>query len=369
MAELKETPLFGYYQENDVKLVDFGGWAMPMQFSGIIKEHQAVRERVGLFDCSHMGEILVTGPDAEAYLNTLLTNNVSRMQDYDVQYNIFCLEDGGAIDDVMLYRQNKESFIVVCNASNTEKVWAWMKKHEAGDITLEDKSDQIGLLAVQGPLAEKLLQELTDVDLAEITRQTFQDSLTMAGVESVLISRTGYTGEDGFEIYVPAGETRKLWDAVLEKVLENDGLVCGLGARDTLRLEAGLPLYGQELTADISPIMAGVGFAVKTKKATDFIGQDVLRNQREAGTAQKVVGFKMLERGIPRTGYDVFLEDGQLIGKVTSGTQSPMLKQGIGMALIASEHRAIGTAIFIGVRNKKIAAEITKKTFYEKKEL
>lgn len=369
MAKLKQTPLYEYYQENDVKLVDFGGWAMPMQFSGIIKEHKAVRERVGLFDCSHMGEIFVSGPDAEDYLNSLLTNNVSRMTDYSVQYNVFCLEDGGAIDDVMLYRQNKEAFIVVCNASNTEKVWAWMQQHEAGELTLEDKSDQIGLLAVQGPLAEEILQGLTETNLTEIKRHTFQESVVMAEVDSILISRTGYTGEDGFELYVPAEQTRKLWDAILEKVLEKEGLVCGLGARDTLRLEAGLPLYGQELTTSISPIMAGIGFAVKTKKAIPFIGQDALREQREAGTKQKVVGFKMLERGIPRNGYEVFLEDGQLIGTVTSGTQSPMLKQGIGMALIDSEHTAMGTEIFIGVRNKKITAEITKKTFYDKKEL
>lgn len=363
MPDLKRTPLYDYYQEQKVKLVDFGGWAMPMQFSSIIKEHTAVRERVGLFDCSHMGEIYVSGPDAEAYLNNLLTNNVSRMEDGGVQYNIFCRPDGGAIDDVMLYRHRPDTFTVVSNASNTEQVWEWMNEHLSGDVIIENHSTQIGLIAVQGPFAEAIIQELTDVDVSSIARHTFLENITIAGVEGNLISRTGYTGEDGFEIYVPAEGTRSLWESLLAAAQEKDGLACGLGARDTLRLEAGLPLFGQELTAAISPIMAGVGFAVKTKKAADFIGKDVLRKQREEGTNQKVVAFRLSERGIPRTDYLVFDANEKEIGKVTSGTQSPTLKQGIGMALVDVDQTAIGTKLYIEIRNKLVPAEIVKKPF------
>lgn len=363
MTELKQTPLFDYYQKNQVKLVDFGGWAMPIQFTGIIKEHEAVRERLGLFDCSHMGEIEVSGSGAEAYLNHLVTNNVSKMTDGSVQYNIICQENGGAIDDVMIYRFNQEKFVVVPNASNADRVWTWMGSYLTEDAQIENKTAAIGLIAVQGPLAESVLQSLTDQPLSEIGRHRFIEDARIADYRLSFISRTGYTGEDGFELYLPAEDTTAVWEEILKASEAVGGLACGLGARDTLRLEAGLPLYGQELSEDISPIMAGVGFAVKTKKAAAFIGQSALRQQREEGTTHKVVGFEVLERGIPRHGYTVLNQDGHPIGEVTSGTQSPTLKKGIGMALIQSDHSEIGTDILIEIRNKTVAAKVTSKTF------
>lgn len=363
MAELKKTPLFDYYQANQVKLVDFGGWAMPMQFSSIIKEHQAVRQSVGMFDCSHMGEILITGPEAEPYLNSLVTNDISRMADYDVQYNIICQDDGGAVDDVMVYRFHAEKYWVVCNASNTEKVWQWLKENKKNQhVELENVTQTVGLLAVQGPQAEMVMQTLTTFDLKTLKRHKFSQSLSVGEVANVLVSRTGYTGEDGFELYIPAQETPSVW----EQLLKAGTLACGLGSRDTLRLEAGLPLYGHELTETISPIMAGLGFAVKTDKQVAFKGQAALTHQHQAGPVKKIVGFQMLERGIPRQDYLVFSEKGQEIGYVTSGTQSPSLKKGIGMALVDSDQAQIGQRLLIEIRNKKIPAEIIKKPFYKK---
>ena len=363
MAELKKTPLFDYYQANQVKLVDFGGWAMPMQFSSIIKEHQVVRQSVGMFDCSHMGEILITGPEAETYLNSLVTNDISRMADYDVQYNIICQDDGGAVDDVMVYRFHAEKYWVVCNASNTEKVWQWLKENKKNQhVELENVTQTVGLLAVQGPQAEMVMQTLTTFDLKTLKRHKFRLSLSVGEVANVLVSRTGYTGEDGFELYIPAQETPSVW----EQLLKAGTLACGLGSRDTLRLEAGLPLYGHELTETISPIMAGLGFAVKTDKQVAFMGQAALTHQRQAGSVKKIVGFQMLERGIPRQDYLVYSEKGQEIGYVTSGTQSPSLKKGIGMALVDSDQAQIGQQLLIEIRNKKIPAEIIKKPFYKK---
>lgn len=363
VGDLKKTPLFGFYQNQKVKLVDFGGWAMPIQFNGIIKEHQAVRNEMGIFDCSHMGEIEVTGPDSEQYLNRLVTNNVSKMTNNSVQYNVFCSETGGAIDDVMIYRFDTSKYWVVSNASNTEKVWDWMQKqHKNEEIKLENISAAIGLIAIQGPQAQSVLQQIASVDLDTIKRHKFEQKIELNSSKNTLISRTGYTGEDGFELYLPAAETERVWQLLLEL----GAMPCGLGSRDTLRLEAGLPLYGQDMSADISPIMAGVGFAVKTKKSTSFIGQEALRLQREEGVTQKIVGFEMLERGIPRHDYQVLSEDGTEIGVVTSGTQSPSLQKGIGMALIAVEYSEIGTPIQILARNKKIAAKVVTKPFYKK---
>lgn len=363
VVELKKTPLFGFYEDESVKLVDFGGWAMPIQFSGIIKEHVSVRETVGIFDCSHMGEILVTGPNAELYLNELVSNNIAKMTDNSVQYNVFCTENGGAIDDVMVYRFNNEEYWVVCNASNTEKVWEWMIAHNKGEGTeLTNISGDIGLIAIQGPDAEQTLQKITELNLATVGRHKFKHRVKISNVNNIMISRTGYTGEDGFELYIPSEDTETIWRALLNLNVTP----CGLGARDTLRLEAGLPLYGQELTEEISPIMAGVGFAVKTKKQTSFLGQEALKRQREEGLTHKVVGFEMLERGIPRHDYTVLSETGEVIGKVTSGVQSPTLQKGIGMALIAQEYSEIGTKVQIAVRKKNISAQIVEKPFYKK---
>lgn len=360
---LKQTPLYSYYRELGIKLADFGGWAMPIQFSSILKEHDAVRKKVGIFDCSHMGEIMITGPDAEMYLDQLLTNDVSKMKDDFVQYNLLCTEKGGVVDDVMLYRYHIEEFMLVCNASNTKKVFEWMKQHLTGNVELKDISENTGLIAVQGPCAQMILQKMTDTDLKELSRHHFLEQQTINGISSILISRTGYTGEDGFELYVDEKNTRELWDTMIEAIREIGGLPCGLGARDTLRLEAGLPLYGQELSEERTPLEAGLGFAVKLKKESTFIGKEALLKQKERGGTQKIVGFITLERGIPRQGYNVYSEEEQFIGVVTSGTMSPSLHQGIGMALIDKTYSEMGTKIKIEIRNKYIQAEIVKKTF------
>ena len=363
----KRTPLFEYYKANGVKLIDFGGWEMPIQFSGILAEHEAVRERAGLFDCSHMGEIEISGNEAESYLNKLLTNDVSVMKAGQAQYNIMCYPDGGAVDDVVLFKMDDERYLLVCNASNTDKVYAWMQENNGSDAILNNISDSIGLLALQGPEAIKILKELTDANLDAIGNYHFIEDQKVAGIPHVLISRTGYTGEDGFELYLAGEKTALLWEKLLAAGEAYGVLPCGLGSRDTLRLEAGMPLYGHELSEEITPLAAGLGFAVKTKKAADFIGKEALTAIRENGPTEKIVGFEAIERGIPREGYKVFSLEGEEIGIVTSGTQSPTLKKSIGMALVKSEAAAIGTEIQIEIRNKRIQATIIPKPFYKRK--
>lgn len=363
----KRTPLFDYYKANGVKLIDFGGWEMPIQFSGILAEHEAVRERAGLFDCSHMGEIEISGKAAEDYLNGLLTNDAGAMTIGQAQYNIMCYPDGGAVDDVILFKLDEERFLLVCNASNTDKVHAWMQENNQSQAVLNNISASIGLLALQGPAAVKILRDLTDADLDAIGNYHFIEEQEVAGIPHVLISRTGYTGEDGFELYLASDQTALLWEKLLAAGEAYGLLPCGLGSRDTLRLEAGMPLYGHELSERINPLAAGLGFAVKTKKAADFIGKAALTAIRENGPAEKIVGFEATERGIPREGYKVFSMDGAEIGFVTSGTQSPTLKKSIGMALVKAETTAIGTEIQIEIRNKRIQATIVPKPFYKRK--
>lgn len=362
----KHTPLFEYYKANGVRLIDFGGWEMPIQFSGILAEHEAVRERAGLFDCSHMGEIEITGSEAEGYLNKLLTNDVSAMSIGQAQYNIMCYPDGGAVDDVILFKMDEARYLLVCNASNTDKVYAWMQENNSSAALLNNISDSIGLLALQGPAAIRILKELTDADLDAIRNYHFIADQQVVGIPHVLISRTGYTGEDGFELYLAADQTAALWEKLLAAGEDYGLLPCGLGSRDTLRLEAGMPLYGHELSEQINPLTAGLGFAVKTKKTHDFIGKAALAAIRENGPAEKIVGFEATERGIPREGYKVFAADGAEIGTVTSGTQSPTLKKSIGMALLKAEASAIGTEIQIEIRNKRIKATIIPKPFYKR---
>lgn len=365
-TQLKHTPLYPYYKANGVKLIDFGGWEMPIQFSGIMAEHEAVRTKAGLFDCSHMGEIAVSGPGAEGYLNALLSNDVTAMKQNQAQYNIMCYPDGGAVDDVIIFKINEERFIMTCNASNTEKVYPWMLEHQTEGVTLVNISDEIGLIALQGPHAEAILKSLTATDLASIGYYHFKDDQVVADIPHVLISRTGYTGEDGFELYLESGQTQAMWEKLLAAGEAYGLLPCGLGARDTLRLEAGMPLYGQELSDKITPLMAGLGFAVKTKKTADFIGKAALTEQLEKGLAEKIFGFVAIDRGIPRHGYKVFTLAGEEIGEVTSGTQSPTLKKSIGMALLKADAVAIGSVINIEIRNKMVAAEVVKKPFYKR---
>jgi aminomethyltransferase len=364
MAELKRTPLFPVYAKYGGKTIDFGGWELPVQFSGITEEHEAVRTRAGLFDVSHMGEVEVKGKDALHYLQRLTTNDVSKLEAGQAQYSVMCYPDGGTVDDLLVYKYADDHYLLVINAANIDKDFAWMQEHLEGDVRIENISPQTAQLAIQGPLAESVLQKLTDTDLSEIGVFRFKRDVKLDGT-SALVSRTGYTGEDGFEIYLDADKAVALWDKLLE-VGKEEGLVpCGLGARDTLRFEARLPLYGQELSKEITPIEAGIGFAVKTDKAVPFIGQEVLKAQKENGAPRKLVGIEMIDRGIPRSHYPVFAGE-ERIGEVTTGTQSPTLKKNVGLALIKSEHAALGTELYVEIRGKRLKAQVVATPFYKR---
>lgn len=364
---LKRTPVFEKYQELGAKLVDFGGWEMPVQFSNIIEEHHTVRNDAGLFDVSHMGEILVEGKDAESFLNSLITNDVTKMKVNQCQYTALCYPDGGVVDDFITYKLDDQKFLLVVNAANTDKDFDWIKQHEKGEVTITNISDEVGQLAIQGPKAEAILQKLTDYDLSQIAFYRFDQEISIAGIPNCLVSRTGYTGEDGFEIYLAADRTAELWDQLLEAGQEEGIKPCGLGARDTLRFEAGLPLYGQELSKDYTPLESGIGFAVKVDKEADFIGKEVLAKQKAEGVKRRVVGLEVTGRGIPRTGYKVFSADGSKeIGVITSGTQSPSLKKALGLAMLDIDYKEPGTEVKIEIRTKLVDAVVVKKPFYKK---
>ncbi|TPE66370.1 glycine cleavage system aminomethyltransferase GcvT [Halalkalibacterium halodurans] len=363
MTELKKTPLFDLYEQYGGKVIDFGGWALPVQFSSIKEEHEAVRTKAGLFDVSHMGEVEVTGAQALNYLQRLVTNDVSKIKDGQAQYTVMCYENGGTVDDLLIYRRSEDQYLLVINAANIDKDIAWMEKHAIDGVSIINVSNQTAQLALQGPVAENVLQTLTEEPLADIKFFRFVDGVNIAGV-NVLLSRTGYTGEDGFELYCLAEDAPVLWKKLIEAGKEHGVVPCGLGARDTLRFEAKLPLYGQELTKDISPIEAGIGFAVKVDKE-DFIGKEILKKQKEQGAPRKLVGLEMVDKGIPRTGYEVYV-DNQKIGFVTTGTQSPTLKKNVGLALLQAEHSELGTEVIVHVRKRQLKAKVVATPFYKR---
>lgn len=363
MGELQRTPLFESYAQYGGKTIDFGGWELPVQFSSIKEEHEAVRTKAGLFDVSHMGEILVSGPNSLAFLQNLLTNDISKIKDGQAQYTAMCYPDGGTVDDLLTYRFDEEHYMLVVNASNIEKDFEWMQKQSIDGVTLENVSDQYGLLALQGPLAETVLQRLTDENLSDIRPFRFKKDVVIAG-HPVLVSRTGYTGENGFEIYASPEASIALWEEILKEGKEDGVIPAGLGARDTLRFEACLALYGQELTKDISPLEAGINFVVKLAKE-DFVGKEALAAQKEGGVPRKLVGIEMIDKGIPRHGYSVYLND-ERIGEVTTGTQSPTLKKNIGLALVATEHAELGQELEVEIRNKRLKAVTVQTPFYKR---
>ncbi|TQR14493.1 glycine cleavage system aminomethyltransferase GcvT [Psychrobacillus lasiicapitis] len=362
--QLKRTPLFDDYATYGGKTIDFGGWELPVQFSSIKEEHEAVRTKAGLFDVSHMGEIIVTGSSSEAFLQKIMTNDVSKLVNGQAQYTAMCYEDGGIVDDLLVYKVAENHYLLVVNAGNIEKDFDWMKQFVTEGVELVNKSDKYGLLALQGPLAQEILQKLTSKNLDEIGFFRFADNVEVAG-KSVLVSRTGYTGEDGFEIYASSNDVRDLWSKILEAGKEEGLLPCGLGARDTLRFEACLPLYGQELSKDISPLEAGLGFVVKLKKEQDFNGKTVLADQKEDGVPRKSIGIEMIDKGIPRTGYPVYAGDKQ-VGFVTTGTQSPTLKKNIGLVLIDTTFAEIGKELEVEIRNKRLKAVTVPTPFYKR---
>jgi aminomethyltransferase len=363
---LKRTPLYPVYaQWGSPKLIDFGGWELSVQFSGIQQEHAAVREKAGLFDVSHMGEFLVEGPDAEAFLQRMTTNNVRQLTDGKCQYSFLCYPDGGVVDDLLVYRLAPDRFMLVVNAANTDKDWEWLTRHAEGNVTLRNISDETALLALQGPASAAILRDLGLDACTELGPFRFI-TVKPVGEAECLVSRTGYTGEDGFEFYIPAEHAVQLWERLL-KAGEGHGLVpAGLGARDTLRFEACLPLYGQELSATISPLEAGLAAFVKLNKEEDFIGKDALAKQKAEGVKRRLVGIEMLERGIPRAHYDVFDAQGARIGEVTTGTQSPTLRKNIGLALIDAGHADIGSRVYVDIRGKRLLAEVVPTPFVKK---
>lgn len=364
VSQLSRTPIFDLYKEYGGKTIDFGGWELPVQFSSIKEEHEAVRTKAGLFDVSHMGEIEVKGTGSLRFLQKMMTNDVSTMKDGGAQYTAMCYPDGGTVDDLLVYKKADNDYLLVVNAANTDKDYEWLKEHITEDVEIENISSNVAQLALQGPLAEQTLQKLTETDLSQIKFFKFIDGVEVAG-ETTLVSRTGYTGEDGFEIYCSNDAAPKLWSAILEAGKELGVLPIGLGARDTLRFEANLALYGQELSKDITPIEAGVGFAVKPNKEEDFLGKAVLKEQKENGAPRKLVGIEMIDKGIPRHGYEVFVGD-EKIGEITTGTQSPTLGKNIGLALLKAEFTEVGREVEVQVRKKRLKAVIVKTPFYKR---
>ncbi len=362
---LKRTPLFEVHRALGARLVEFGGWEMPVQYTGIIDEHRAVRERAGMFDVSHMGEFRVEGEGALAFLQSLVPNDVSRLVLNQALYTQICRPDGGTLDDLLIYRLGQASYMVVVNAGTVDKDWEWFTRQAAGrpDVTLTNLSDATGLIAVQGPLAERILQPLTPVSLEHIAYYHCELG-SVAGTEC-LISRTGYTGEDGFELYCAADRAMDLWNAVLTAGQPSGLLPAGLGARDTLRLEAGLCLYGHELTEDITPLEAGLAWTVKLNKDVDFIGRQALADQKRDGLRQKLVGIVLLDRGVPRAGYPI-LRDGQTIGTLTSGTMCPTLNQPAGLGFVTPTNAEPGTEVAIEIRGKSVPARIVALPFYKR---
>ncbi|MCM3750321.1 glycine cleavage system aminomethyltransferase GcvT [Paenibacillus pasadenensis] len=367
MANLRTTPLYPLYREyGEPRCIDFGGWELPVQFSGIIREHEAVRMRAGLFDVSHMGEFIVTGQFAADFLQGVTTNDIRRLKDGMAQYTLMCYPDGGVVDDLLVYRISEDQYMLVVNASNIGKDFDWLQEHLIGDVTIEDRSDVTALLALQGPLSAEILSRCTDAPFASLPPFHFLRAVEVCGVRT-LLSRTGYTGEDGFELYVPAEDAAPLWRGLMAAGSPLGLEPAGLGARDTLRLEAKLPLYGQELSSGISPLEAGLGMFVKLDSG-EFIGRGVLAAQKSAGIPRRLVGVELLERGIPRTHYPVFCGETQ-IGEITSGTQSPTLKRNLGLALIQAEYAAAGTELEVEIRGKRLKAAVVPAPFYKKTRL
>lgn len=363
--EAQKTPLYETHVRFGGKIVEFGGWLLPVQYSGILEEHRAVREKAGLFDVSHMGEVKVSGRDALAFLQKLVTNDVAKIADGQVQYTPMCYPDGGTVDDLLIYKKNGEDYLLVINAANIQKDWSWMQENKDGyDVSLENLSAEMAELALQGPAAQAILAQLTDFPLAEINYYWFTDKAKIAG-KPVLLSRTGYTGEDGFEIYCSPAEAEFLWNTLMEAGKPYGLLPAGLGCRDTLRFEAGLPLYGHELSAEITPLEAGLPRFVKLEKGI-FNGSEALARQKEAGLKRKVVGLVVTGRGIARAEYPV-LAGGRRIGTVTTGSYAPTLDKNIGMALVETGYAQLGQQLEIEIRGKNVSAEVIAKPFYKRK--
>lgn len=361
--DLKKVALNDLHIELGAKMVPFAGYSMPLQYTGLKEEHNAVRNSVGMFDVSHMGEFVVSGDGAAELVEWITSNDTSKMVPFQAQYNCMPNQTGGIVDDLIVYKWNDNEYYLVVNASNIDKDWDWVNKQNKEknfNAKLENISDKLSLLAVQGPNATKLLQKLTDIDLDAIEFYHFGAG-QMAGIDDVIISNTGYTGSGGFELYVWNKDARNLWDAVMEAGKEFDIIPCGLAARDTLRLEKGYCLYGNDIDDTTSPIEAGLSWI--TKFTNPFVNWEFHKQLKDHKPERRLVGFKMIDRGIPRQHYELVDADGNAIGTVTSGTQSPTLNQAIGMGYVKSEFAKAGTEIYVNVRNKRLKAEVVKLPF------
>lgn len=363
MSELKRTVLYDVYREHGGKTIDFGGFDLPVQFTSIKEEHEAVRTKAGMFDVSHMGEFFLWGKDSETCLQKICTNDISKLAIGRALYTVMCNEEGGTIDDLLVYKLDDLRFMLIVNAGNIEKDKNWILSHLEGEVEFEDRSEDMALIAVQGPNSAEIVQQIFTDNIKELKYFTFIENANSEHT-SAIVSRTGYTGEDGFEIYCDKEDAIYFWKKLIEAGKEYGLVPCGLGARDTLRFESCLPLYGQELDDTISPFEAKVGFVVKLQKE-DFIGKKALQKQKEEGLTRKSVGIEMIDRGIPRHGYKVFSGDEE-IGFVTTGTQSPLTKRNIGLALLSTEYTEIDTEIFVEIRGKKAKAKVVSTPFYKR---
>ncbi|NLW07876.1 MAG: glycine cleavage system aminomethyltransferase GcvT [Clostridia bacterium] len=362
---LQRTPLYSMHQKYHGKMIDFGGWELPVEYreTGIIAEHHQVRKQAGLFDVSHMGEIAVRGEKAESFIQQLVTNDISGLKENQICYTPMCYPDGGCVDDLLIYKYSAENFLIVVNAANTDKDFAWMREHKpAAGVSLDNMSASYALLALQGPLAQDILQNICNVNLQTIKYYWFLPSVKVAGYDCI-VSRTGYTGEDGFELFVAPEHAADLWEAIITAG-RGAVLPAGLGARDTLRFEAKLPLYGHELDEDISPLEAGLGRFVKLDKDS-FIGKEALLRQKERGLQRILVELEMIGRGIPRSHYEIFV-NGQNIGWITSGGFAPTLNKNIGLALVKKEYANPGQELDVMIRNKPVKACVGKGIFYRR---
>jgi aminomethyltransferase len=359
---VKRTPFYNKHIELGARMLPFAGYEMPITYAGVIAEHEGVRNAAGLFDVSHMGEFILRGPNAIDLIQLTTSNDASKLFDGKVQYSCFPNEEGGIVDDLLVYRIKEDQYMLVVNASNIEKDWNWLKKNDKWNVEMLDISDKTALLALQGPKASAILSKLTQEDVGSMEYYTFKKG-SVAGVENVLISATGYTGSGGFELYFDESNASQIWDAIIEAGKEFDIQPTGLACRDTLRLEMGFCLYGNDINDTTSPLEAGLGWITKFTKP--FINSENLAQQKAEGLSKKLVAFELIDKGVPRQGYAICDEEGKVIGEVTSGTMSPSTKKAIGMGYVPTRLSAVGSEIKIQVRDKQLSAVVVKLPFYK----
>lgn len=359
---IKKTPFYQRHVSLGAKILPFAGYEMPITYNGVIEEHECVRNNAGLFDVSHMGEFILRGPHAIDLIQKTTSNDASKLVDGKVQYSCFPNDKGGIVDDLLVYRIKEDQYMLVVNASNIEKDWNWLKENDEWNVEMEDISTRTALLALQGPKATEILSKVSSSEVASMEYYTFQRG-NLLDINNVLISATGYTGSGGFELYFDAKEAEKVWDAIMEAGEEFGLQPAGLAARDTLRLEMGFCLYGNDINDETSPIEAGLGWITKFTK--DFINSEALKQQKEDGVTKKLVAFEVIDKGIPRKDYEIVDESGSTIGIVTSGTMSPSTKKAIGLGYVDKQHSKIESEIYILVRAKKLKAKVVKLPFYK----